>query len=416
MQLRDYQFNIANAAHDLLIEHKIAYLSMQVRTGKTITALHTALLYGAKSVLFVTKKKAISSIHNDYLHYVSAFECIIINFEQLHRFDADVDLVIIDEAHSLGQFPTPSERTKLLKDICKDKPIIFLSGTPSPESYSQLYHQFYVSSYSPFEENTFYKWVSAGYVSKSVKYVYNRQINDYSNANELLINAKVAHLFLSYTQEEAGFTQLVDEEIRTVQMSDKTKNIIRILKRDKVITGRDGHVIEGDTAVKLLNKIHQLCSGTCIFDNSPDDVDGSLLDDSKARFIFNEFKGKKMAIFYKFKAERTQLQITAQLNGCTITDSPDTFNNSDSSVIFVSQFIAGREGINLSSADILICYNIDFSAVTYWQVRARLQTKDRTDPVKVYWLFMDGGIEPEIYEQVSNKKNYTLSYFKQKHK
>lgn len=412
MQLRPYQIEIANAALDRLNRYKIAYLSMQVRTGKTLTALETAKLYGAKFILFVTKKKAISSIQDDCQHYASDFDCIIINYEQLHRFESKVDLVIIDEAHSLGQFPKPAERTQMLKKICEFKPIIYLSGTPSPESYSQIYHQLYVSSYSPFIEPNFYKWAKAGYVSISHKYLYNRAVNDYSNANELLITAKIAHLFLSYTQEEAGFTQLVEEMIENVEMSDKTKNIIRILKRDKVITGRDGHVIEGDTAVKLLNKIHQLCSGTCIYDNSPDMVDGALMDETKANYIFDKFRGKKMAIFHKFRAEKLQLQITAQKNGCRITDSPDEFNNSDASIIFVSQFVSGREGVNLSKADLLICYNIDFSAVTYFQVRARLQTKDRTDPAKVHWLFMNGGIEHDIYEQVSNKKNYTLSYFK----
>jgi hypothetical protein len=41
------------------------------------------------------------------------------------------------------------------------------------------------------------------------------------------------------------------------------------------------------------------------------------------------------------------------------------------------QIVAGREGVNLSTADALVFYNIDFSATSYWQARARLQTKDR---------------------------------------
>ena len=39
---------------------------MQTRTGKTLTALTAAENYGAKNVLFVTKKKAIDSIVSDY--------------------------------------------------------------------------------------------------------------------------------------------------------------------------------------------------------------------------------------------------------------------------------------------------------------------------------------------------------------
>jgi hypothetical protein len=74
--------------------------------------------------------------------------------------------------------------------------------------------------------------------------------------------------------------------------------------------------------------------------------------------------------------------------------------------------VSGREGINLSTADCLVCYNIDFSAVTYFQVRARLQTKERTTAADVHWIFAENGIEHQIYQTVKNKKNYTLSYFK----
>ena len=116
MILRDYQIEISEKANLLLKDYKIAYLSMQVRTGKTITALNTAKLYGCKSVVFITKKKAISSIVDDYNNFFKNdfnFNCC--NYEQVHKLNgSEYDLVIIDEAHSLGQFPVPSQRTKYL--------------------------------------------------------------------------------------------------------------------------------------------------------------------------------------------------------------------------------------------------------------------------------------------------------------
>jgi hypothetical protein len=50
--------------------------------------------------------------------------------------------------------------------------------------------------------------------------------------------------------------------------------------------------------------------------------------------------------------------------------------------------------------------------VSYFQARARLQTKDRTKSAKVYWLFSRGGIEEKIYRAVMKKKDYTLAHFK----
>jgi len=215
---------------------------MQVRTGKTLTSLNIAKLYGAKNVLFVTKKKAIQSVLDDYESmFKHQFQLFVYNYEQLHNFtEANIDLVIIDEAHSLGQFPVLSQRTKLLKKLCYNLPIVYLSGTPTPESYSQLFHQFYISSFSPFGDINFYKWVKEGYVTVQTKYLYNRQINDYSNANKQLIDEKTKHLFLSFTQEEAGFEQLVDEEIHFVKMDQKTYTLADIMRKKRVFIGKNG--------------------------------------------------------------------------------------------------------------------------------------------------------------------------------
>lgn len=420
MQLRQYQIEISDKACKLLQEFKIAYLSMQVRTGKTITSLETAKKYKAKNVLFVTKKKAISSILDDYnYNYVTDFNLHVTNFERLHKIDLIIhayDLVIIDEAHSLGQYPVSSERTRLLKRICHKMPIIFLSGTPSPESYSQLFHQFFVSSFSPFKHSNFYQWAKY-FVTPKMKYVFNRSIPDYSNAKKEDIDNAVKHLFIPYTQDDAGFTQLVEEQIHIVKVSDKIHKICNRLRIDKVMTGKDGQVIEADTEVKLLGKLHQLASGTVLFDVNPHNTaDGAMMDNSKIDYILSTFAGQKMAIFYKFRAELHMIRIYAVRAGYIITESPEEFNNTDNKTIFVSQFQSGREGINLSTADCLICYNIDFSAVTYWQARARMQSKDRTTPAVLHWIFSDIGIEQRIYNAVSQKKNYTLSYFKQEEK
>jgi hypothetical protein len=417
MQLRQYQTDISTAACELLKQYNIAYLNMQVRTGKTITAFETVKKYGAKIVIFVTKKKAISSVEKDYLdNYASDFKCYLINFESLHKVkDIKADIIIIDEAHSLGQFPVPSLRTQELKKLCNKLPIIYLSGTPSPESYSQLFHQFAVSSYSPFNAKNFYEWAKS-YVTVAEKYIFNRKINDYSNANQQRIEEITKHLFIPYTQEEAGFTELVHETVHHVKMSDKVYQIANRLRIDKVVTGKDGQVIEADTEVKLLNKLHQLYSGTVLFDSGTEINDGLILDDTKVKWVLEKFNGRKIAIYYKFRAEAMMIEVACRLHGLLITNDAEHFNKTDSSVIYLSQFVSGREGVNLSSADALICINIDFSAITYFQVRARLQSKDRTRTAEVHWVFAEGGIEDRIYKAVSNKKNYTLSYFKKDEK
>lgn len=408
--LRPYQIDIATRGLAILRMHHILYLSMEVRTGKTMTAMHTAELYGARCVLFLTKKKAIGSIDDedndgDFQKLAPDFKMETINYEQVHKVrPEDYDFIICDEAHGLGAYPQPAKRVQYLVHIAKGRPIIFLSGTPSPESYSQLYHQFYISSWSPFAEwPTFYKWAKE-FVTVKKKYYYNREFSDYSNADQSKIIPLVKHLFISFTQSEAGFTQEVQEEVMEVVMDNRTYKLAAHLRKHKVYVGRSGEEILCDTAIKLMNKLHQIYSGSVLTEHGQ----GLGFDLTKARFIAEHFAGRKIAVFYKFKCEAVMLQ-TVFIG--RITESPEEFAQSDDKV-FISQVQSGREGINLSTADCLVFMNIDFSAVSYWQARARLQSKDRETEAKIYWVFAKDGIERKIYEAVSKKKDYTLSYFK----
>ena len=405
MQLRDYQVDIAEQAINILKEFKLVYLAMQVRTGKTITSLHIASLYGAKKVLFVTKKKAISSIEDDFKQSNCLYDLLVINYESLHKIQHTYDLIIVDEAHALGQFPKPSNRVTELKKICLGKPVIYLSGTPSPETYGQFYHQFYVSSFSPFKEfKNFYAW-HKDYGIPKTKFLYNMQVPDYTHVKQERIQADIQHLMLTYTQEEAGFESLVEEQILYVPMSDKVKWAVDKIKKDKLFKTKDGQVVLADTSVKEMQKIHQICSGSV----KTEDGNALMFDDTKANFIKERFKGQKIAIFYKYIAEGLQLRFSYKGQ---VYDDSQAFNEATGDAVFISQIQSGREGINLSTADALVMYNIDFSAVSYWQSRARMQTKDRTEASKVYWIFTTGGIEDRIYSMVQNKKDFTLSHFK----
>lgn len=66
IQLRKYQNNIAMKPPINWVAFGCCYLSMECRTGKTITALSAADNFDAQSVLFITKLKAIPSIKADY--------------------------------------------------------------------------------------------------------------------------------------------------------------------------------------------------------------------------------------------------------------------------------------------------------------------------------------------------------------
>ena len=294
MKLRDYQIQLSELACKKLHKLKIAYLCMEVRTGKTLTALNTAQLLGSKSVLFLTKKKAIEDVKKDFENFGFTFDLEVCNDESLHKITGDFDLVIHDEHHRFGSFPKPSERTKLFKTKFSHLPMIFLSGTPYPESYSQVYHQFFVSDYSPFiEYKTFYKW-SKEFVTVTQKQLGYATVNDYSNANYSKIKPFIEPYLIKYTQERAGFTSKIRETVLFCDMQPSTLNLVKKLKKDLVYESGE-NVILGDTGVKLMQKLHQIWSGTV----KTEDGEGIVFDFSKARFIYEKFKFKKIASVVK---------------------------------------------------------------------------------------------------------------------
>ena len=117
---RDYQKNIIQEGKVILDRDKFLYLAMQVRTGKTLTSLGIASELNCEQVLFITKKKAISSIEDDYslFYRLLGFKLVVINYESLHKvIPTPWDMIICDEAHTMGAFPKPSKRAKQVKDL-----------------------------------------------------------------------------------------------------------------------------------------------------------------------------------------------------------------------------------------------------------------------------------------------------------
>lgn len=401
MKLRDYQEELSVQGAEILKKHKIVYLAMEVRTGKTLTALEIAKLYGSKNVLFITKKKAISSIEKDYKNFGYTFTLTVINNESLHLINGEYDLLISDEHHRNGAFPKPNKVTQLIKKKYANLPMIFLSGTPHPESYSQIFHQFWISNNTPFGYYTnFYKWAK-DFVNVKQKHLGFGIINDYSQAKIDILKPIIDKYFIRYTQKDAGFETSVNENILYCNMLESTYNIAKSLKKDKVVKGVFEAIL-ADTAVKEMSKLHQIYSGTVKFESGK----SAILDHSKGFFIKDKFEGEKIAIFYKFKEEFNLLkEVFCDL----LTDDLSEFDNSNKNIAL--QIVSGREGISLANAKYLVYFNIDFSAVSYWQSRDRLTTMERTTN-DVYWIFSKGGIESKIYKSVSNKKDFTLSVFK----
>ncbi len=402
LELRPYQETLSEQASNVLTKRRLVYLSMEVRTGKTLTAFATLQKVGAGRCLFVTKKKAIKSIEEDAK--LIGFDAVVTNYESLHKVTEKFKYFVIDEVHCCGTYPKPSKRYKQLKAmIGQNSYVILLSGTPSPEGYSQLFHQFQLHPFSPFAKyRNFYAWAK-DFVTIGKTYVGTGQaVNDYSKARWNDIEPYVKPLMLSYTQQAAGFTQTIIENVLIVPMKKSTYRMINAISNDGIYEGATD-VILADTGVKMQSKIHQLCGGTVICEGETRQV-----DTTKVKAIIRKFEGRKIAIFTVYQEEAAMIK--AMIPNCV--DSPEAFNL-DPTATYVGQIRSSREGVNLSSADCLVYYNIEFSALSYLQGRDRATSKDRTTQPEVWFIMAEDGIELQIYNKVKLKEDFTNQHFKQ---
>ena len=399
-----YQKEIGIRAAKILQEFKLVLLVAWMRTGKTNMSFNVVEECEFRKVLFVTTKAAISSIIGDYQKTGRKFGLEVINYESIHKVkDKSFEVAILDECHSLGAYPKKSKRVDVIKPILKDKPIIYLSGTPTPESWSQLFHILFVSSYSPFSTYTnFYRW-AGDFVMKKQIMIRGTLMNDYSHGIVAKIKAKVDHLFVSCTQEEAGFKHTTKDQILSIPMPANIEYLYKTLEKDQVAYYLDKAVSISQPA-DLIQKLSQLCGGTLIFDECDN---GTILSKAKVDFIKQHFAGKKIAIYYKYRAEFEILSSEFKWTSC-----PEEFKATGPDVVFLGQLVSKREGVDLSCADALIVYNLDYSATTYFQVRERMQKYNREKEVVNYYLMFENSIETDIWKAITKKKNFTWAYYR----
>jgi len=404
MKLRPHQITKAKEIKVLLKVFNCAYLRGEVRSGKTLTVLEAAKNYKAVNVLFITKKKAISSIESDYKNFGYTYNLTVINYESLHKItDINFDLIIYDESHVLSGFPKPSKRNKLIKDKFYHIPCIWLTGTPAAETYSQYYHQFYISKFSPFNEyKNFYKWAHE-FVNITKTRIGTHEVNNYKDANKKAIEKIIQPYTVTMTQEDAGFDVEIKEHILKIKTPNNIHALAKKLIKERAIEGKKGFIM-AETPAKLQSKVHQIYNGTILLETAEGETIPHILSNFKADYIKQNFKGKKIAIMYYYKSELTILK---NVFGDSITTDIDIFNDSDKNIALQQ---GSTEGMNVSKADALVYYNFHFSGKNFIQSRDRLTVKNRKNN-DVYFIIETPGINESILKRLRDKKDFNLETF-----
>lgn len=386
----DYQETLSDDALEILREHAIVYLAMEERTGKTLTALLVAEKAAVNSVLVVTKKKALEGWRDTLTAFPHTKDYTITNYHQVKKLSRKYDLIILDESHNyISSFPKKSAIWKDLSKLTVGCPLIYISATPYAQGMQLLYHQFALSSWSPWRAyKTSYKWFKEFGISNTI-WVGGRQVEQYNKVKTAQVTRDVEHLFITKTRAELDFKQEPKDKLHYVKLSQDTKDLYNVLQKDR-ITVVNGEQLVADTSMKLRTSLHMIEGGALKIEDNY-----LVLDNTEKIDYIKDHWGdsEDVVIMYQYIAEGEKLR--------------KAFKNAT-----VLQGTSFAEGVDLSDKTHLVIYSQDFSTARHTQRRARQANKKREDDITVHYLLVKGGISSQVYKTVSiNKQNFVDSVY-----
>jgi len=399
IKLSEIQLQKVNEAVDVLRRSPFVYLTIEMRCGKTPIALEICERLRANNVLFVTKKRVIADVISHHTEYNYTLTCT--NYESLHKLERMVyDIIILDEAHCLGSFPRPAERAKQIRGISARK-YILMSGTPTPESFSQIYHQMWACRLE--KHRTFYQFASQYVKVEQKRYGNGATFNDYSNCSEQALVDYIGNNKVSLTQQEFGIPTRKDVRYMTVKMP-VSETLSRNIKTG--IINWQGKQYAILNVSQEMQAIHELCGGFFYANNEI-----IIVDDNKVKKlidIISEYD--KVCVFYYYKAELELL--TRYLSDANLTHTTDyeKYKTGNYKVILL-QTGSGSEGITLKDIDAIIYYSVSFSSKDMIQSNERATHITNNRVIDIVYLLSSTGFDSYILKVLRNKKKFTQSHY-----
>lgn len=394
------QIIMAKDGYKVINKYRLVYLAGEERTGKLLASVLIAeMCKTIDTVLVLTTAKAKDGWIEAFDNYEPIKDFSLSTYHQAHK-QAPHDLVILDECHNyLSTYPKPGVFWRRVKKLCIKKPIIYCSATPHPQGYQQLYHQFALSSFSPWKSyKNFYDWFREYGIPETIYVGGGQEANSYDKTQSERIKKEVAKFFITKTRQASGFEHEPEDKVHYIELSEATKNTYNILLKNGYYEFLDGDEIVADTVGGLRANLHQLEGGGCKIvhiKNKKKVSEPKILPNQEKIDYIKEHWGdtNKIGIMYQYHSEGLKLR--------------EHFKHAE-----IYQGDSYAEGVDLSHLEHLIIYSQSFRTSKHSQRRARQANKKRDTPIIVHYLLVEGAISEDVYVTVSiNKKDYIDTVF-----
>jgi len=313
------------------------------------------------------------------------------------------DAIVVDESSKVKSSST--NRWRALKGLAFGvEYFVELTGTPSANSYEDLWSQIYVldggqrlgGNISAFRERWFHPsfdghgYTLKGWAAKIIEerisdIVFTLREEDYGDLPPRMYNHKMLEF----------------DEATKKKYNKFERTYILKLAEDKKLIARDGAAI----TTKLL----QLASGVVYNEEDAGRVEydfhrlklDALVD------LFDEYSGQPLLVAYEFKSDVRR--ILAAIKGSELFDgSPameDRWNAGQIPLMLVHRKSAAH-GLNLQfGGNNVVWYTLTYSLEDYIQLNKRLHRKGQTKPVMIHHLIVEGTIDEDVVAALKSKDN-----------
>lgn len=421
---------------DFIIDHRYAFLTVDMGLGKTVTTLTAiqelledyveisrVLVIAPKSVAENTWTSEcakwdhlahlrVSVVMGDERRRIKALttpaDIYVINRDNVQwlvnaQMGWPFDTVIIDESSS---FKNPASRR--FKALRKVRPhirrLILLTGTPSPNGHMDLWSQMWLidmgqrlgKTLGAYRSRYFRPGRSNGHV------VYDWHLRPGAHEE---ISALMSDVTVSLKAEDwLEVPDLIESDVR-IALNDAETRAYREFERDQLMN-LDGKDIEALTAASLANKLLQFTGGA-MYDtehgwHEVSDAKLRALDD-----IIETAGDEPVLVFYQYKHEQARLQERFnRLQPVTFSGEPDILRdwNAGRIRLMLCQPASVQYGLNMQSGGhIIVWYTPTWNLEQYQQANARLHRQGQERPVLCYRLICEGTIDERVIRAVNGK-------------
>lgn len=313
------------------------------------------------------------------------------------------DMLVIDESSSFKN--NDSVRFKALRKVQPSfNRVVLLTGTPSPNGYTDLWSQIYLLDRGERLEKFITRYRTKYFTKKYSGWGY-----DIRPGAEKIIQKKIKDICISMKSED--YLDLPGTVINPIkiQLSDTLRKKYIDFEKEKVLQLfediDDENDITAANAAALSNKLLQFANGA-VYDEDRNVHHIHNLKIEEAKQIVEDANGKPVLIAWAYRHDRDRLmEALKKYDPVKLDTDQDILDwNAGKIKVLLMHPASGGHGLNLQyGGNILVWFGQTWSLELYQQLNKRLDRQGQKEVVIMHLLLLEGSVDIDVINSLERK-------------